>query len=91
MTRQKAIEAMCRECCCDELDDGTWRMQVERCELSDCPLYQYCPVSRSNNLDVASWRKSWKRKSSIPHCSLSLANLFHSVHLLTSNIGRSDS
>ena len=47
MTRQKAIEAMCRECCFDELDDGTWRMQVERCELTDCPLYQYRPQSRS--------------------------------------------
>ena len=53
MTRQTAIEAMCRECCFDELDDGTWRMQVERCELSDCPLYQYRPVSRSKSNDKA--------------------------------------
>ena len=53
MTRQKAIEAMCRECCFDELDDGTWRMQVERCELTDCPLYQYRPVSRSKSNDKA--------------------------------------
>ena len=51
MTRQTAIEAMCRECCYDELDDGTWRMQIERCELTNCPLYQYRPVSRSKSND----------------------------------------
>ena len=53
MTRQKAIEAMCRECSYDELDDGTWRMQIERCELTNCPLYQYRPVSRSKSNDKA--------------------------------------
>jgi len=53
MTRQTAIEAMCRECCFDELDDGTWRMQIERCELTNCPLYQYRPVSRSKSNDKA--------------------------------------
>ena len=53
LTRQQAIEAMCRECTYDELDEGTWRMQVERCELSDCPLYQYRPRSRSKSNDTA--------------------------------------
>ena len=53
MTRQKAIEAMCRERSYDELDDGTWRMQIERCELTNCPLYQYRPVSRSKSNDKA--------------------------------------
>ena len=43
MTRQKAIEAMCRECCFDELDDGTWRQQVGRCEITDCALWIYRP------------------------------------------------
>ncbi len=52
-TRQQAIEAMCRECICDELDEGTWRMQTERCELRDCPLYQYRPRSRSKSNDKA--------------------------------------
>ena len=28
MPRQKAIEEKCRECIYDELDEGTWRMQV---------------------------------------------------------------
>ena len=48
MTRQKAIDAKCRECIYDELADGTWRMQVEQCELTACALYPYRPVSRSN-------------------------------------------
>ncbi len=52
-TRQQAIEAMCRDCIYDELDEGTWRMQVERCALTDCPLYQYRPVSRSKSNDKA--------------------------------------
>ena len=47
MTRQKAIEEKCRECIYDELDEGTWRMQVEQCQLTDCALYQYRPQSRS--------------------------------------------
>ena len=53
LTRQKAIEAMCRECTYDELDEGTWRMQVEQCELSNCPLYQYRPRSRSKSNEKA--------------------------------------
>ena len=52
-TRQQAIEAMCRDCIYDELDEGTWRMQVEQCELSNCPLYQYRPRSRSKSNEKA--------------------------------------
>ena len=48
MTRQKAIEAKCRDCAYDELDEGTWRQQVERCDITDCALYLYRPKSRSN-------------------------------------------
>ena len=47
MTRQKAIDAKCRECIWDDLADGTWRMQVEQCELTACALHPYRPVSRS--------------------------------------------
>ena len=47
MTRQKAIEAKCKECIYDPLDDGTWRQQVERCEITDCALWNYRPKSRS--------------------------------------------
>ena len=47
MTRQQAINEKCRECIYDEFADGTWRMQVEACELTACALYPYRPVSRS--------------------------------------------
>ena len=47
MTRQKAIDAKCCDCIYDEFADGTWRMQVEACELTNCALYPYRPVSRS--------------------------------------------
>ena len=47
MTRQQAIAAKCKECTYDPLDDGTWRQQVEQCELTACALYPYRPKSRS--------------------------------------------
>lgn len=39
-TRQEAINLKCKECAYDELDDGTWRQKVERCEITDCPLME---------------------------------------------------
>ena len=39
MTRQKAIDAKCQDCIYDEYADGTWRQQVEACELTACVLY----------------------------------------------------
>ena len=53
MTRQQAINEKCRECIYDEFADGTWRMQVEACELTACALYPYRPVSRSKMPDMA--------------------------------------
>ena len=53
MTRQKAIDAKCCDCIFDEFADGTWRMQVEACELTDCALYPYRPKSRSKMPDMA--------------------------------------
>jgi len=53
MTRQQAIEAKCKDCIYDELDDGTWRQQVERCELVECSLWEYRPQSRSKKPDMA--------------------------------------
>ena len=35
-------------CAYDELDEGTWRQQVERCDITDCALHSYRPKSRSN-------------------------------------------
>ena len=48
MTRQKAIDMKCQECIFDPEVEGTWRMQVEQCELTDCALHPYRPKSRSN-------------------------------------------
>ncbi len=48
MTRQQAINAKCKDCIYDDMADGTWRMQVEQCELTACALYPYRPKSRSN-------------------------------------------
>ena len=47
MTRQRTIDAKCRECTYDPLDDGTWRQQVQRCEIIDCALWKFRPKSRS--------------------------------------------
>ncbi len=53
MTRQQAIEAKCKDCIYDELDHGTWRQQVERCELMECSLWEYRPKSRSKMPNMA--------------------------------------
>ena len=47
MTRQQAIDMKCYDCIYDDLADGTWRMQVEQCELTASVLHPYRPVSRS--------------------------------------------
>ena len=53
MTRQtRAIDAKCKECLYDELADGTWRQQVERCELVECALWKFRPQSRSKTPDM---------------------------------------
>ena len=47
-TRQQAIEAKCKDCIYDPCVEGTWRQQVEQCELTDCALWPYRARSRSN-------------------------------------------
>ena len=41
------IDANCAACVYDELFLGTWRQQVEGCTVTDCPLYEVRPKSRS--------------------------------------------
>ncbi len=41
MSRSKAIHAKCKDCIYDEHEEGTWRMQVFRCTMTDCALYPY--------------------------------------------------
>ena len=45
MSRQQSINAKCKECIYDANDVGTWRQQVQACELTDCALYAYRPKS----------------------------------------------
>ena len=42
---RKAIDAHCRDCCCDPLDKGTWRQQVQACGIYDCSLQPFRPIS----------------------------------------------
>ena len=53
MTRQEAINEKCKECIYDPEVEGTWRMQIETCELIDCALWEYRPKSRSKTPDMA--------------------------------------
>ena len=41
------VDAHCVSCVYDELLLGTWRQQVEGCTVTDCPLYDVRPKSRS--------------------------------------------
>ena len=43
LTRQQAINAMCKGCIYDPADAGTWRQQVEACKVTACPLHPYRP------------------------------------------------
>ena len=51
-SRKQAIEAFCKHCIYDPTWDGTWRQQTEACEVDDCPLYEFRPMSRTNTSDV---------------------------------------
>ena len=45
MSRQKAINAKCKDCIYDPKSGlGTWRQQVAGCTCTDCPLYPYRPL-----------------------------------------------
>lgn len=47
MSRQKAINAKCKDCIYDPLcGGGTWRQQVEACTIKTCALWPYRPKSR---------------------------------------------
>jgi len=46
LTRQQAINAFCKNCCYDPEDSGNWRQQVTRCEITECHLHAYRPISK---------------------------------------------
>ncbi len=42
---RRAVDQMCRSCIFDRRAKGTWRMQVELCTCSTCPLHPVRPRS----------------------------------------------
>ena len=45
LTRQQAINQNCKDCIWDQKAPGTWKQQVEACEIASCPFYPYRPKS----------------------------------------------
>lgn len=42
---RQAIAQHCKGCISDEHCAGTWRQQVEACNITDCALYEHRPLS----------------------------------------------
>lgn len=42
---KKAVEDKCKDCIYDPVGVGTWRQQTQNCPSTDCPLYDYRPLS----------------------------------------------
>jgi len=47
---RKAINEKCKACTYDELDAGTWRGQVDACDLTHCPLHPVRPRKTRKSL-----------------------------------------
>jgi hypothetical protein len=45
MSLRKAIDAMCKDCTYDPYEKGTWRKQVENCDIAHCPLHRVRPMT----------------------------------------------
>ena len=48
-----AINAKCKSCVYDPLAAGNWRMQVDGCAVTRCPLHEVRPRSASERLIAA--------------------------------------
>lgn len=42
---KKCIEEKCKDCTYDQLAGGTWREQVEMCNVRACPLWSVRPMT----------------------------------------------
>lgn len=42
---KQAIADKCKDCTYDKLDTGTWRDQVERCNVKTCALWPVRPMT----------------------------------------------
>ena len=43
-SKAKAINEMCKDCTYDSMDKGTWREQVQSCNIKRCPLFNFRPL-----------------------------------------------
>lgn len=50
---RKAIDMKCKDCIYDDQSPGTWRIQVEECTITDCPLYNVRPKSKREKVDAS--------------------------------------
>ena len=39
------IEAFCKDCIYDDTQPGSWRQQVEDCQMEDCALFPVRPMT----------------------------------------------
>ena len=44
-SKQQAINEKCKDCIYDPLAGGTWLAQTENCPATDCPLWEFRPIT----------------------------------------------
>lgn len=55
---KSAINAMCKTCIYDKAEAGTWREQVENCQVTSCALWEVRPKTAAT---IAASRKPRKQ------------------------------
>lgn len=50
--KREAISFYCRRNCTDPLDKGSALDQINRCTVTNCPLYKFRPQKKSPNSSV---------------------------------------
>lgn len=86
MTRQQAIEAKCKDCTYDPLDSGTWRQQVERCDITDCAFSGISNFLLNKSVVFSVWESGRLKTEIVSYFTLWLFIAFASATLV-SNLG----
>jgi hypothetical protein len=55
MSPRKAIGKFCKSCIYDQHQSGTWRLQVQMCNVTTCPLFEFrpSPIVKKNTVNHA--------------------------------------
>lgn len=61
--RQEAINKNCRDCVYDETCNGSWREQIEGCEITTCALYDFRPKTIATERLEMKYRATVKREN----------------------------